>query len=99
MIASWHEGERFSGTRHPVLTVRHATVDAKRLAADIIRINGSADAVDALEWRRIVDTCFICGIKGYSNLHRNTLGDGEWKPMIQRGKRYKLGSSGGVIYA
>lgn len=91
---SWREGERFSGTTHPVLAVRHAASDAKRLCADLERIHKGLDAISDIEWRRILDSAFVCGIKGWSNLHRNTLGDGEWRPLIPKRSRYKLSSKG-----
>lgn len=94
---SWREGEKFSGTVHPVLAVRHTAIDAKRLAADLARMHGNLEAISAIEWRRILDCAFVCGIKGWSNLHRNTLGDGEWRPLIPKRSRYKLSSKGTLV--
>ena len=94
---SWVEGMGFAPQVHSVLTRQHMRLDAGRLLADIKHTH--PEGMEPLEWRRILDTSFICGIKGWSNLRRNALGDGSWRPLIRKGVRFKMDSKGGVLYA
>jgi len=96
MVEAWKEGERLVA-RHPVMSLQHAARDARRLEADL-RTTGDLDAAPPLEWRRVLDCCYICGIRGWSNVRRNALGDGDRRPLIKRGLRYKLASDGTVLY-